>query len=60
MPPLASDPAQGKEITMRYETPTITDYGNIGEHTFVQGGTPRKDTRTCTKDTHGDESCPTP
>ncbi len=45
---------------MRYETPTITDYGNIGEHTFVQGGTPRKDTRTCTKDTHGDESCPTP
>jgi hypothetical protein len=24
----------------------------------VTGGTPRKDTRLCTKDNHGDESCP--
>jgi hypothetical protein len=45
---------------MTYERPIVVDFGSIADHTFVTGGTPRKDTRLCTKDNHGDESCPTP
>jgi hypothetical protein len=43
-----------------YERPVIVDLGSIVEHTFVSGGTPRKDTKACTKDNFGDESCPSP
>jgi hypothetical protein len=45
---------------MKYEKPTVVDYGSIANHTFLGaiGGTPPKDTRMCTKDNHGDESCP--
>jgi hypothetical protein len=47
-------------MSMQYEKPTIVDLGSIAQHTFVTGGTPQKDSRVCTKDNHGDESCPTP
>jgi hypothetical protein len=43
---------------MTYEKPLVVDFGSIADHTFVMTGTPRKDTRACTKDNHGDESCP--
>jgi len=43
---------------MIYEKPVVVDFGSIADHTFAATGTPRKDTRLCTKDTHGDESCP--
>lgn len=45
---------------MRWETPTIRDYGTIGKHTFSGQEPPGKDTRACTKDKFGEESCPTP
>lgn len=47
-------------MSMHYEKPTIVDLGSIAQHTFVTGGTPQKDSTLCTKDNHGDESCPTP
>jgi hypothetical protein len=43
---------------MTYEKPVVVDFGSNADHTFVTGGPPRKDTRLCTKDNHGDESCP--
>jgi hypothetical protein len=49
-----------RKCRMSYERPVITDLGSIVEHTFVTGGTPQKDNIMCTKDTHGDESCPSP
>ncbi len=45
---------------MDYEKPAVLDFGSIVDHTFVTGGTPHKDTRLCTKDKFGDESCATP
>lgn len=49
---------------MEYEKPVIVDLGSIAQHTFggtnPGGQTPGKDTRACTKDNFGDESCPTP
>ena len=48
-----------EEDRMEYQKPTVVDFGSIADHSFVTGGTPRKDTRLCTKDNHGDESCPT-
>jgi len=56
--PLARYGKASKEGHMTYEKPVVVDFGSIADHTFVTGGTPRKDTRTCTKDNHGDESCP--
>jgi hypothetical protein len=44
---------------MQYSKPEVVDYGPIGQHTFAAPAVPPKDTVTCTKDTHGDESCPT-
>jgi hypothetical protein len=42
-----------------YEKPVVIDYGSIADHTFLgASGTPGKDTRMCTKDKFGDESCP--
>ena len=45
---------------MKYEKPTVVDYGSIASHTFMRGmgGTPPKDTMVCTKDNAMDESCP--
>ena len=43
---------------MRYSKPKVTDYGPITAHTFSGMNPPGKDTRMCTKDTHGEESCP--
>jgi hypothetical protein len=45
---------------MMWQTPTVVDYGSIGQHTFAAPAVPPKDTQMCTKDKHGDESCPTP
>jgi hypothetical protein len=51
-------------MPVNYEKPTIVDLGSIARHTFggtnPAGQTPRKDTRLCTKDNAGDESCPSP
>lgn len=53
---------------MKYSAPKVTDFGQIGQHTFgglptpacMGQGMPRKDTRTCTKDCFSDESCASP
>ena len=45
---------------MKYERPDIRDFGSLADHTFSGADAPRKDTRICTKDKFGEESCPTP
>jgi hypothetical protein len=45
---------------MVYEKPQVADYGSIADHTFITGGTPHKDTKICTPDKFGDQSCPSP
>jgi hypothetical protein len=43
---------------MRYETPQITDFGSIGQHTFDNPGVGDKDWRVCPLDPmFGEYSC---
>jgi hypothetical protein len=49
---------------MRYETPVVTDFGSIAEHTFTRcdtasggAGAPPKDWMTCEHDKFGECSC---
>jgi hypothetical protein len=46
---------------MKWERPVVRDFVSIRAHTFTAAtAPPGKDTRVCTKDTHNEESCPTP
>ncbi len=47
---------------MKYEIPTVTDFGSIAEHTFTRcdtatGTWPKKDWMTCEHDKFGECSC---
>jgi hypothetical protein len=43
---------------MKYETPRITDFGSIGQHTFVTPGQGHKDHIVCPLDPmFGEYSC---
>ena len=46
---------------MRYETPTVTDFGSVAAHTFVhtnsQGHVTHKDHIVCETDKFGEYSC---